>query len=95
MGPTVYTRFFHVPLITRLSAVTDCPTTPLVCCRYRAYLHQILAAMKAPYLQIQELTNNVVRVCLACVLSLISLSLVLPDTQYVPCRRKPFNAFVE
>ena len=28
--------------------------------RYRAVLHQIAAAMKNPYLQIQELANNVV-----------------------------------
>jgi hypothetical protein len=62
MGPAAYTSspFLLTPY---LPALPDGFSIVLVLCRYRAYLHQILAAMKAPYLQIQELANNVVRVC--------------------------------
>jgi len=36
------------------------PISPYFSCRYRARLNEILAAMKNPYLEIQELANNVV-----------------------------------
>lgn len=40
--------------------------TPRGCdlCRYRERLNAILSAMKTPYLEIQELANNVVRMTL-------------------------------
>ncbi len=42
--------------------LTQCVCFLFDCNRYRARLNEILAAMKSPYLEIQELANNVVRV---------------------------------